>query len=56
MLCTYMVAILTHCDVVEPVEWFVDCSDCYSYRMILFTTAERLENALEIILHVHVIN
>ena len=35
--------LLTHSDVVEPVEWFVGCSDCHSYRMTFFTTAERLE-------------
>ena len=35
--------LLTHCDVFEPVEWFVDCSDCHSHGMTFFTTAERLE-------------
>ena len=35
--------LLTHCDVFEPVEWFVGCIDPHSYRMTFFTIAEGLE-------------
>ena len=35
--------LLTHCDVVEPVEWFIGCSDCHSYGMTFFTIVKGLE-------------
>ena len=38
---------LTHCDVVESVEWFVSCSDTHCNRMISLTTLKRLEEIMQ---------
>ena len=38
---------LTHCDVVEPVKWFVSCSDTHCNRMIFLTTLKRLEKIMQ---------
>ena len=38
---------LTHCDVVEPVKWFVSCSGTHCNWMIFLTTLKRLEKMMQ---------
>ena len=33
---------LTHCDVVESVEWFIGCSETHCHRMLYLSTVKRL--------------
>ena len=41
---------LTHCDVVEPVEWFVSCSDTHCHLMVYLSTLKRLEEIIKTVL------